>query len=68
MQVKLPARTPQSSAVSVRGQVSVPALGKAVASGPVKDSSESSEEETDSEEKAPTPVRPGGQRAALCSP
>lgn len=52
----------------MRGQVSVPAVGKAVASGPVEDSSETSEEETDSEDKAPTPVRPGGQRAALCVP
>ncbi|XP_036097173.1 treacle protein isoform X2 [Molossus molossus] len=56
--VKLLARTPQSPAVSVQGQVSVPAVGKAVASGPVEDSSESSEEETDSEEKAPPPAKP----------
>ncbi|ELK28309.1 Treacle protein [Myotis davidii] len=63
---KLPARTPQSSAVSVRGQVSVPAAGKAAAPaaqapGPVEDDSESSEEETDIEGEAPTPAKPSGK-------
>lgn len=56
-------RAPQSSATSAKGQVSVPAVGKAVAPaaqapGPVEDDSESSEEETDIEGEAPTPVRP----------
>ncbi|XP_059554893.1 treacle protein isoform X6 [Myotis daubentonii] len=65
-QAKLPARTPQSSAVSVRGQVSVPAAGKAAAPaaqapGPVEDDSESSEEETDIEGEAPTPAKPSGK-------
>ncbi|XP_044803388.1 treacle protein isoform X5 [Bubalus bubalis] len=68
--VKPPARTPQSSAVSGRGQVSVPAVGKAVAAaaqaqpGPVKGSqedSESSEEESDSEGEAPPQAKPSGK-------
>ncbi|KAF6083236.1 treacle ribosome biogenesis factor 1 [Phyllostomus discolor] len=49
--VKLPARTPQSSAVSGRGQ----------APGPVEDDSESSEEETDSDGVAPTQAKPPGK-------
>uniref|UniRef100_A0A4W2F1I2 Treacle protein domain-containing protein n=1 Tax=Bos indicus x Bos taurus TaxID=30522 RepID=A0A4W2F1I2_BOBOX len=69
-QVKPPARTPQSSAVSGRGQVSVPAVGKAAAAaaqaqpGPVKGSqedSESSEEESDSEGEAPPQGKPSGK-------
>lgn len=68
IQVKPPARAPQSSAVSGRGQVSVPAMGKALAAaaqaqlGPVggpQEDSESSEEESDSEGEAPAQVRPG---------
>ncbi|XP_070230734.1 treacle protein isoform X3 [Bos mutus] len=68
--VKPPARTPQSSAVSGRGQVSVPAVGKAAAAaaqaqpGPVKGSqedSESSEEESDSEGEAPPQAKPSGK-------
>ncbi|MXQ86929.1 hypothetical protein E5288_WYG019383 [Bos mutus] len=63
-------RTPQSSAVSGRGQVSVPAVGKAAAEaaqaqpGPVKGSqedSESSEEESDSEGEAPPQAKPSGK-------
>ena len=73
IQVKPPARTPQSSAVSGRGQVSVPAVGKAAAAaaqaqpGPVKGSqedSESSEEESDSEGEAPPQVRPQGAESS----
>uniref|UniRef100_G1PCF3 Treacle protein domain-containing protein n=1 Tax=Myotis lucifugus TaxID=59463 RepID=G1PCF3_MYOLU len=59
---KLPVRPPQSSAVWVRGQVSVPAVGKA-APGPVQDS-ESSEEERDIEgevPETPTPAKPSGK-------
>lgn len=72
IQAKLPVRTPQSSAVSVRGQVSVPAAGKAAAPaaqapGPVEDDSESSEEETDIEGEAPTPVRPREGREQPCA-
>lgn len=72
IQAKLPARTPQSSAVSVKGQVSVPAVGKAAAPaaqapGPVEDDSESSEEETDIEGEAPTPVRPQEGREQPCA-
>ncbi|XP_010848869.1 PREDICTED: treacle protein isoform X1 [Bison bison bison] len=68
--VKPPGRTPQSSAVSGRGQVSVPAVGKAAAAaaqaqpGPVKGSqedSESSEEESDSEGEAPPQAKPSGK-------
>uniref|UniRef100_A0A452SK20 Treacle ribosome biosis factor 1 n=1 Tax=Ursus americanus TaxID=9643 RepID=A0A452SK20_URSAM len=67
--VKPPARTPQSNAVSARGQGSVPAVGKAVATaaqaqpGPVKspqEDSESSEEESDSDGEAPTQAKPSG--------
>lgn len=72
IQAKLPVRTPQGSAVSVRGQVSVPAVGKAAAPaaqapGPVEDDSESSEEETDIEGEAPTPVRPREGREQPCA-
>ncbi|XP_036900801.1 treacle protein isoform X2 [Sturnira hondurensis] len=49
--VKLPARTPQSSAILARGQ----------ALGPVEDDSASSEEETDSEGLAPTQAKPSGK-------
>lgn len=79
IQVKPPARTSQSNAVSVRGQGAVPAVGKAVATaaqaqpGPVKnpeEDSESSEEESDSDGEAPTPVRPGesGEQLLLSLP
>ncbi|XP_059949622.1 treacle protein isoform X3 [Mesoplodon densirostris] len=68
--VKPPARAPQSSAVSGRGQVSVPAMGKALAAaaqaqlGPVRgpqEDSESSEEESDSEGEAPAQAKPSGK-------
>nr|XP_020740792.1 treacle protein isoform X5 [Odocoileus virginianus texanus] len=68
--VKPPARAPQSSAVSGRGQASVPAVGKAAAvtaqaqPGPVRGSqedSESSEEESDSEGEAPAQAKPSGK-------
>nr|XP_033709334.1 treacle protein isoform X9 [Tursiops truncatus] len=68
--VKPPARAPQSSAVSGRGQVSVPAMGKALAAaaqaqlGPVggpQEDSESSEEESDSEGEAPAQAKPSGK-------
>ncbi|XP_045856506.1 treacle protein isoform X4 [Meles meles] len=62
--VKPPAKTPQSNAVSGRGQGSMLAVGKAVATaapaqpGPVKspqeEDSESSEEESDSDGEVPT--------------
>ncbi|XP_019654038.2 treacle protein isoform X6 [Ailuropoda melanoleuca] len=67
--VKPPARTPQSNAVSARGQGSVPAVGKAVATaaqaqpGPVRspqEDSESSEEESDSDGEALTQAKPSG--------
>ncbi|XP_072810895.1 treacle protein isoform X2 [Vicugna pacos] len=66
-QVKPPLRTRQSSVVSGKGQVSVTAVGKAVAAaaedqqGPVRgpeEDSESSEEESDSEGEAPTQAKP----------
>ncbi|XP_064134262.1 treacle protein isoform X7 [Loxodonta africana] len=67
-QVKPPMRTPQSSAILVQGQVSVPAVGKAVAvaapaktgavRGPQEEDSGSSEEESDSEEEAPAQAKP----------
>ncbi|XP_031305201.2 treacle protein isoform X4 [Camelus dromedarius] len=66
-QVKPPLRTPQSSVVSGKGQVSMTAVGKAVAAaaqdqqGPVRgpeEDSESSEEESDSEGEAPTQAKP----------
>ncbi|XP_032481295.1 treacle protein isoform X11 [Phocoena sinus] len=68
--VKPPARAPQSSAVSGRGQVSVPAMGKALAAaaqaqlGPVRgpqEDSESSEEESDSEGEVPAQAKPSGK-------
>ncbi|XP_046948409.1 treacle protein isoform X2 [Lynx rufus] len=68
--VKPTARTPQSNAVSVRGQGSVAALGKAVATaaqaqpGPVggpQEGSESSEEESDSDGGAPAQAKPSGK-------
>ncbi|XP_059999991.1 treacle protein isoform X10 [Lagenorhynchus albirostris] len=68
--VKPPARAPQSSAVSGRGQLSVPAMGKALAAaaqaqlGPVggpQEDSESSEEESDSEGEAPAQAKPSGK-------
>ncbi|XP_053056230.1 treacle protein isoform X3 [Acinonyx jubatus] len=68
--VKPTARTPQNNAVSVRGQGSVAALGKAVATaaqaqpGPVggpREGSESSEEESDSDGGAPTQAKPSGK-------
>ncbi|KAM9253870.1 treacle protein isoform 2-T2 [Dugong dugon] len=69
--VKPPVRTPQSSAISVQGQVSVPAVGKAVAVAaqaktgavrrPQEEDSESSEEESDSEEEALAQVKPSGK-------
>ncbi|KAM5214322.1 treacle protein isoform 2-T3 [Hipposideros larvatus] len=68
--VKPPVRTPQSNALSVRGQVSVPAVGKAVATAaqaqqePVEDS-ESSEEESDSEGDASAQAKPSGKTTQL---
>ncbi|KAF6281448.1 treacle ribosome biogenesis factor 1 [Rhinolophus ferrumequinum] len=60
--VKPPARNPQSSALSVRGQVPVPAVGKAQAQPePVEEDSESSEEESDSEGEAPAQAKPSGK-------
>ncbi|XP_015440790.1 treacle protein isoform X5 [Pteropus alecto] len=65
--VKPPARTSQTNAVSVKGQVSMPAMGKAVAGAaqaqpkPVKEDSDSSEEESDSEGEAPVQVKPSGK-------
>ncbi|XP_066888175.1 treacle protein isoform X2 [Kogia breviceps] len=68
--VKPPARAPQSSAISGRGQVSVPAMGKALAAaaqaqlGPVRgpqEDSESSEEESDSEGEVPAQAKPSGK-------
>ncbi|XP_045293090.1 treacle protein isoform X1 [Leopardus geoffroyi] len=68
--VKPTARTPQSNAVSVRGQGSVAALGKAVTTaaqaqpGPVggpQEGSESSEEESDSDGGAPAQAKPSGK-------
>ncbi|XP_053763006.1 treacle protein isoform X6 [Panthera pardus] len=68
--VKPTARTPQSNAVSVRGQGSVAVLGKAVATaaqaqpGPVggpQEGSESSEEESDSDGGAPAQAKPSGK-------
>ncbi|XP_039692484.1 treacle protein isoform X8 [Pteropus medius] len=65
--VKPPARNSQTNAVSVKGQVSMPAMGKAVAGAaqaqpkPVKEDSDSSEEESDSEGEAPVQVKPSGK-------
>nr|XP_019589952.1 PREDICTED: treacle protein isoform X2 [Rhinolophus sinicus] len=60
--VKPSARNPQSSALSVRGQVPVPAVGKAQAQPePVEEDSESSEEESDSEGEAPAQAKPSGK-------
>lgn len=66
--VKPSARTPQSNALSVRGQVSVPAVRKAPAvqaqPKPVEDS-ESSEEESDSEGEASAQAKPSGKTTQL---
>ncbi|XP_037656787.1 treacle protein isoform X2 [Choloepus didactylus] len=75
---KPPARTSQSSPTLVRGQVSAPAVGKAVATatqvgaaGRTEEEEESSEEDSDSEEDAPaqakTSGRPSQVRAASAS-
>lgn len=68
IQGKTPVRTPQNSSVTVKGQASVPTMGRAVAGaaqtqkGPVgraeEEDSESSEE-SDSEEEAPAQVGQG---------
>ncbi|XP_008564118.1 PREDICTED: treacle protein [Galeopterus variegatus] len=68
--VKPAVRTPQNSAVLVRGQASVSAVGKAMATaaqaqtGPVRgpeEDSESSEAESDSEEEVPAQGKPSGK-------
>ncbi|XP_047412604.1 treacle protein isoform X2 [Sciurus carolinensis] len=70
---KPPVKTPQNSTVTMRGQASVPAMGRAVAraaqtqKGPIgraeEEDSESSEEESDSEEEvAPAQVKPLGKK------
>ncbi|XP_076993521.1 treacle protein isoform X4 [Tamandua tetradactyla] len=66
---KPPVRTLQSSAALVKGQVSVPTVGKAVAAiaqpgavrKPEEEDSESSEEESDSEEEAPAQAKTSGK-------
>ncbi|XP_023594915.1 treacle protein [Trichechus manatus latirostris] len=73
--LKPPVRTPQSSVISLQGQVSVPAVGKAVAVAaqaktgavrrPQEEDSESSEEESDSEEEAPAQVKPSGKASQV---
>nr|KAF6449087.1 treacle ribosome biogenesis factor 1 [Rousettus aegyptiacus] len=66
-QLKPPARTSQTNAVSVKGQMSMPAVGKAVSGAaqaqpkPVREDSDSSEEESGSEGEAPVQVKPSGK-------
>nr|KAF6449088.1 treacle ribosome biogenesis factor 1 [Rousettus aegyptiacus] len=65
--LKPPARTSQTNAVSVKGQMSMPAVGKAVSGAaqaqpkPVREDSDSSEEESGSEGEAPVQVKPSGK-------
>uniref|UniRef100_A0A8D2B0C7 Treacle ribosome biosis factor 1 n=1 Tax=Sciurus vulgaris TaxID=55149 RepID=A0A8D2B0C7_SCIVU len=70
---KPPVKTPQNSTVTMKGQASAPAMGRAVArsaqiqKGPIgraeEEDSESSEEESDSEEEvAPAQAKPLGKK------
>ncbi|KAM6148499.1 treacle protein [Erethizon dorsatum] len=59
---KSPVRAPQSSAISAKGQASVPAMEKAVtAAAQAEKDSESSDESSESEEEVPTQAKPTGK-------